>query len=73
MIFFSADRAEVETVAQKLLEEGIECRVRVIEVPSPSDAEVWICNDQDFYRATLFCVGLSIGFAKRAKEKQLAA
>ena len=69
MMYFSADRVEVESVAKEFLEAGISCEVRSIEVPAPSDAEVWIHQDQDAHRAQMLCVHLNIGFARRPGEK----
>ena len=59
-------------VANRFVEAGIPCEVRRIEVPSPSDSELWITNDADAHRALMLCTHLSMGFAKRAKEKLAA-
>ena len=72
MIFFSADRVEVEFVAKEFEEAGISCEIHAIEVPAPSDAELWIHHDQDTHRALMLCVHQSIGFARRAAEKSVA-
>ena len=72
MIFFSADREEVEFVAREFDDAGISCEIRAIEVPAPSDAELWIFHDEDSHRALMLCVHQGIGFARRAKEKPAA-
>jgi hypothetical protein len=71
MLFFSTDDSEVQGTAQCLLDAGIPCEVRNGPVPDgmavdPFDAELWIENDRDCYRALMLCVERGIGFAKRA-------
>ena len=72
MMFFSSDHAEVDLVAKRFVEADIPCEVRRIEVPNPSDSELWINNDKDTHRAVMLCVQLGMGFAKRPKEKLAA-
>lgn len=74
MLFFSPDNAEVQGAANHLLEAGIPCEIRNGPFPEgtvthPFDAELWIENDQDHYRALMICVALGVGFAKRAMRR----
>ena len=68
MLFFSSDWTEVELVRKEFVEANIPCEVRVhgeIDMPpSAIDAQLWIQNDQDSYRALMLCVHLGIGFGK---------
>ena len=71
MLFFSTDRDEVEFVRQNLVDAGIVCEIHdrgVITGLSlrPSDAELWVLRDREYYRAALVCAELNIGFARRA-------
>lgn len=71
MLFFSAERAEVELVRKELLGAGVPCEMRengmgASLLPEASDAELWIQNDEDAHRAVMLCVELGVGFAKRA-------
>ena len=71
MLFFSSERAEVESVRQEFVKAGISCEIRDSRAPKnmstgSSDAELWIQNDQDCHRAFMLCVQLGVGFAKRA-------
>ena len=67
MLFFSADKSEVEHVSQEFAHAGIPSEVR----PSPGkrsasrEVELWIKNEKDCHRAFTLCVRLGIGFAKR--------
>lgn len=78
MLFFSSDDSEVQGAAKRLLEAGIPCVVRNGPFPDgmvshPFDAELWIENDRDCYRALMLCVEHGIGFAKRAMKKMAMA
>jgi hypothetical protein len=80
MLFFSSERAEVESVRNELLAVGVPCEVRAngnAEGPSPNGSaiELWIQNDGDAHRAAMLCVELGLGFARRPlivaqREKQ---
>jgi hypothetical protein len=70
MVFFSHDQPEVQRLATVLAAAGIPCEVRKeVEVEGAvvrlSEAELWIQNDQDSYRAFLLCVERNAGFARR--------
>ena len=70
MLFFSADKAEVENVRKEFAHAGIPSEVRV----GPSkrglcpEVELWIKNERDCHRAFTLCVRLGIGFAKRPRQ-----
>ena len=71
MLFFSADRLEIETVSRAFHDAGIDCETREsgpdrASFPAPDEAELWIQHDQDAYKALLLCVEQGIGFAKRS-------
>jgi hypothetical protein len=67
MLFFSADKSEVELVSQEFNHAGIPSEVRTGSGKRASpEAELWIKNEQDCHRAFTLCVRLGIGFAKRA-------
>jgi hypothetical protein len=72
MLFFSSELAEIEAVQKNLMEAGIICLVRDHPelVPTISETEVWLQNDEDTYRAVLLCVELGVGFARRPKLPQ---
>ena len=70
IVFFSANRLEVERLSQQLSAAGIPCRVRDgirVEELSPQvpEAELWVQHDGDVSRAFLVCVEHDAGFAKR--------
>jgi hypothetical protein len=70
LVYFSADRLEVETLSRALSEAGIPCEVRAgLEgeglPPYLPEAELWIQNDGDVNRAFMVCVARESGFAKR--------
>ena len=71
MLFFSSDWTEVELVRKEFVDAEIPCEVR-IDGPARNlpvnaiDAQLWIRNEQDAYRAVLLCVERGIGFAKPA-------
>ncbi len=70
MLFFSADRSEVEQVSREFAQAGIPNEVRAGSTKrgvSP-ELELWIKNEKDCHRAFTLCVRLSIGFAKRPVE-----
>jgi hypothetical protein len=68
MLFFSSDWTEVELVRKKFVDADIPCEVRIQNPsdmpPSAIDAQLWIHNDHDAYRALMLCVHLGIGFGK---------
>jgi hypothetical protein len=69
MLYFSAERSEIEIVYKELQEAGIPCEVRDpanpdSDVKKSSDTELWIKNDQDSHKALLLCVQLGVGFGK---------
>jgi hypothetical protein len=67
MLFFSADKSEVENVKREFAQAGIpsELRVGSGKRGASPDVELWIKNEQDCHRAFTLCVRLGIGFAKR--------
>lgn len=72
LLFFSPDGSEVAEVGKEFTHAGIPCEVRnaaAAEIPpDASCAELWIQNDCDSHRATMLCVQLGVGFAKRDKN-----
>jgi len=71
MLFFSADRVEIELVSKAFTEAGIPCETRDSGLGraflrNPGDTELWIQHDEDAYKALMLCVEQGIGFAKRA-------
>jgi len=69
ILFFSSDHSEVELVAREFVEAGIPCEIRVRDIPERAqafDAELWIQNDEDWYRSSMLCVELAIGLARPA-------
>ena len=71
MLFYSSDWTEVEVVRKEFVDAKIPCEVRIdgpaIGIPAGAiDAQLWIHNEQDSYRALLLCVELGIGFGKPA-------
>ena len=70
MLFFSADKTEVENVCREFAQAGIPSELRYGSGKSgaSSDAELWIKNDRDCHRAFALCVQLGIGFAKRTSQ-----
>jgi hypothetical protein len=75
LLFYSSDRSEVEFLRQCLLEVCIDCEIHdngAVQGLSlkPPEAELWIENDEDSYRAILLCVEHNIGFAKRAPGRE---
>ena len=74
LLFYSSERSEVEFLRQCLLEVCIDCEIHdsgLVKGLSlkPSEAELWILNDEDSYAAVLLCVEHNIGFAKRAPHR----
>ena len=66
MLFFSADRMEVEQVSREFAQAGIPNEVRTASGKRASpELELWIKNERDCHRAFTLCVRLNIGFAKR--------
>jgi hypothetical protein len=67
MLFFSADKAEVEHVSREFAQAGIPNEIRPASGKrnASPEVELWIKNEQDCHRAFTLCVRLSIGFAKR--------
>ncbi len=73
MVFFSADKAEVQRLSGELQEAGIACEVRkevVVDGASVHlpEAELWVKNDNDSHRAFLLCVQRNAGFARRQTQ-----
>ncbi len=73
MVFFSSDRLEVERLKQQLAQEGIACErhdgLRCDEGFVPfREAELWVQNDVDAYRALMLCVERETGFSTRAPK-----
>ena len=70
LLFFSADRTEIESVSHAFSEAGIDCETREtglgkVLLPNPGETELWIKHDNDAYKALMVCVERGIGFAKR--------
>lgn len=72
MLFFSADRSEVQLASAQFSQAGIPCEIRggtTIKGEESSScagaAELWIHNDRDCHRALMLCVRLGIGFGRR--------
>jgi hypothetical protein len=70
MLFFSADKSEVEHVSQEFALAGIPSEVRIGSGKrgASKDVELWIKNEQDCHKAFTLCVQLGIGFAKRPTQ-----
>lgn len=69
MLFFSADRTEVEQVSREFAQAGIPNEVRKASGKRASpELELWIKNERDCHRAFTLCVRLNIGFAKRTQQ-----
>jgi hypothetical protein len=70
MLFFSADKAEVENVSREFAQAGIpsELRTGLGKHGATPELELWIRNDRDCHRAFTLCVQMGIGFAKRTKQ-----
>ena len=71
LLFFSSDRSEVELVWSALLGAGIQCEVRSGPVakrirPKDGGTELWIERDRDYYKASMLCAQLGVGFWKPA-------
>jgi hypothetical protein len=78
MLFFSSDWTEVELVRNEFIEAKIPCEVRITgparNMPANAiDAQLWIRNEQDSYRALLLCVERGIGFGKPAPSREALA
>lgn len=71
MLFFSSERAEVESVRNELLAAGVPCEIRKNEAlaegtsQTSGDTELWIQDDADAHRAAMLCVERGVGFARR--------
>ena len=72
LLFFSPESSEVAEVGKEFTDAGIPCEVRnapATEAPPDSVcSELWIHNDCDSHRATMLCVQLGVGFARRGKN-----
>ena len=70
MLFFSADRTEVEYVSREFAQAGIPSELRNSSGKrgASPDVELWIKNDRDCHRAFTLCVQRGIGFAKRSAQ-----
>lgn len=73
MLFFSADKSEVENVKREFSQAGIpsEIRAGAGKRGASPDLELWIKNEQDCHRAFTLCVRLGIGFAKRPQPAEV--
>jgi hypothetical protein len=70
MVFYSADRLEVERLSQDLAAAGIECEVRTEVVMADEsvdlqEAELWVRKDDDSAKAFRLSIERNAGFAKR--------
>lgn len=75
LLFYSAERDEVELLRHYLIEAAIDCEIHdsgQINGLSlrPPEAELWIHHDTDSYRAVMLCVEHNIGFAKRPPQPE---
>jgi hypothetical protein len=73
LLFFSAQRAEVEHVRKEFVDAGISCEVHEggpAEGEVTPDPELWIHNDSDSHKAKLLCVERRMGFAKLAPREE---
>jgi hypothetical protein len=73
LVFFSADRLEVQRVGEELAGAGIPCEVRdepisAGAVGKPFEAELWVLHDKDSSRAFMSCVESGVGFARRRSK-----
>jgi hypothetical protein len=79
MMFFSSERVEVERLRQELVAAGMPCEVReggAVEgiFANRPEVELWLQNDEDYYWASMLCVRLGLGFARRdTRAHDLAA
>ena len=83
MMFYSAERAEVERLRQELAAAGMSCEVRESGTAesiyaNAQELELWLVNDDDYHWASMLCVRLGLGFARRkigrrAQAQDLAA
>jgi hypothetical protein len=69
LVFFSADRLQVDRLAQDFTGAGIPCKVRSGVTfkgawPTVPETELWIRNKKDLSRAFLLCVYSQTGFAQ---------
>ncbi|HZR19309.1 MAG TPA: hypothetical protein VFE51_18620 [Verrucomicrobiae bacterium] len=73
MLFFSADKSEVDQVNQEFTHAGIPSEIRASagKRQACKDVELWIKNEQDCHRAFTLCVRLGIGFAKRPQPAEV--
>jgi hypothetical protein len=74
LLYFSSDPVEVERLSQELRAAGIPCEVHTKPLPEGvmpnlASAELWIQNERDSHRATMLCVELGAGFAKRTRTR----
>ncbi len=68
MLFFSADKAEVEQLSKEFNHAGIPCEVHDAYSGgglAANESELWIRDDLDCHRALMLCVQLNMGFARR--------
>ena len=75
LLFYSAERDEVELLRHYLLEAAIDCEIhdsgQIYGLSlKPPEAELWIHHDTDSYRAVMLCVAHNIGFAKRPPQPE---
>jgi hypothetical protein len=74
MVYFSADRMEVENLAAELSGAGIACQVREglglkRRWLCSAETELWIRHDRDCTKAFSLFVYRHAGFAKRPAER----
>jgi len=71
LLFFSSDWTEVELVRKEFIDAKIPCEVRIDRLTKDMplnaiDAQLWIRDEHDSYRALMLCVERGIGFGKPA-------
>ena len=74
LLYYSSDSAEVDRVRREFLNAAIPCEVRegsALDAKSQpvAQAELWIKDDGDYYRAVMLCIHLGVGFGKRAPRR----
>jgi len=62
LLLSSADRRQVDVLAELLFSAGIQSEVRPRQIVKPEGTlaigvELWVRNDDDYYRAAIVCAG----------------
>ena len=72
LLLSSTDRRQVDGLAEVLFSAGIQSEVRPRQVVKSEGtliigAELWVHNDDDYYKAAIVCAG----FTKRLRQADL--